>query len=408
MGIHLDKKTVNELTKPAIYFDDELMGYGVRVRESSKGKLLKAYVIQYRVNGVQHRLKLGDTNKLSPDQARKLASEMLAKVILGTNPAEERQTERVATSMTFSKAVAEYLDVMGRELRAASLKVKTIYLCKEKYFGDLHRLPVSKVTRSDVSSAVNKITTGSGATSARDARAHLSAFFTWCIRNDHADANPVINSVDPKVVPKRKGVVLNDSELVTIWKACEDAGEYGAVIRLMILTGCRRQEMGSLRWSWIDLDRGTITIPGNAQDGGRFQGTKNHRDLVLPISPLMREIIGSVPRMVDRDPLFGTRGPTGFTDWQERSLDADITKSWVLHDIRRSVASGLARLKVQPHVISELLNHVSGGHRAKVTGQIYIDPDAYVEEVKAALIRWSNHIGNLLSGKKGKIIQMRA
>jgi integrase len=405
MGI-LTRKYIDSLTKPAIHFDDELKGYGVRVRPGAKG-LLKNYVIQYRVNGIQHRLKLGDCNKLNPDQARKLASEMLAKVILGTNPAEERQTERVATSMTFSKAVTEYLDVMGRELRAASLKVKTIYLTKEKYFGDLHRMPISKIARSDVSSAVNKITGGSGATSARDARAHLSAFFTWCIRNGHADANPVINSVDPKVVPKRKGVVLDDDDLMAIWRACGDADEeYAKVIRLLLLTGCRRQEIGSLRWSWIDLDRGTITIPGDIQGCGRFEGAKNHRGLVLPISPLMASIIESVPRIMDRDPLFGTRAE-GFSRWGER-IDARTKKPWKVHDLRRSVASGLARLKVQPHIISELLNHVSGGHRAKVTGQIYIDPDAYVEEVKAALLRWSNHIGNLLSGKKGKLIQMRA
>jgi len=153
MGITLDRKAVTELTVPAIYFDDALKGFGVRVRTSAGGKTLKSWVIQYRAAGKQRRLKLGDVVKLSPDQARKRAAEMLAKVTLGHDPADERGIERAATALTFKKAVAEYLDLKRREVRASSLKITTLYLTGKKYFDGLQSTPVSKVTRSDVSTA---------------------------------------------------------------------------------------------------------------------------------------------------------------------------------------------------------------------------------------------------------------
>src|SRR5262249_23049766 len=148
-------------------------------------------------------------NKLSPDQARKRASELLAKAILGTDPTDERKTERAATSLTFSKAVAQYLDLKKLEVRASSLAVTTLYLTNRKYFGGLHAMPLTKVTRSDVSSAVNKITVGSGAPSASRARAHLSAFYVWAIKNGHTDQNPVTNSATPKVRPSRERVLTD-------------------------------------------------------------------------------------------------------------------------------------------------------------------------------------------------------
>jgi len=109
------------------------------------------------------------------------------------------------------------------------------------------------VTRSDVSSAINKITVASGAHSASRARVHLSASYTWCMVNGHCESNPVLNSVIPKTRASRDRV-LSDSELAAIWNVCNMNTDFGRIVRLLILSGCRSQEIGSLRWSEIHND----------------------------------------------------------------------------------------------------------------------------------------------------------
>ena len=99
--------------------------------------------------------------------------------------------------------------------------------------------------------------------------------------------------------------VLNDTELSVVWQACGD-DDHGRCIRLLILTGCRRQEIGGLCWSEIDLERGVWTLPAAR--------SKNKRAHTLPLLPSMLAIIEKVPRMAGRDQLFGARGD-GFTGW---------------------------------------------------------------------------------------------
>jgi integrase len=375
-GIYLDRKTVAALTEPAIHFDSELKGFGVRVRPNGN----KSYVVQYRCGGAAHRLKIGDCTVLTPDQAREQARKLLAQATLGTDPADERKTARTTSAMTFSKAVAEYLDLKQRGVRSSSLKLTALYLTNRKYFGALHGKPLTKIDRSDVSSAVNKITVQSGARSALQARKHASAFFKWCIENGHADENPVIHSTTPEVGPARDRV-LKDHELAAVWNACQD-DDYGRIVKLLMLTGCRRAEIGGLKWSEIDLDGGTITLPK--------ERVKNGREHVLPITPLMASIFASVPRMLNRDHLFGKRG---FTRWQKFHLDTGITKPFVLHDLRRSLATGMAERGMDPHIIEAVLNHASG-HKAGVAG-IY-NRATYAPQMKNALNSWSNHIGALV------------
>jgi hypothetical protein len=130
-GIYLDRKTVAALTEPKVHFDSELKGFGVRVRPNGK----KSWVIQYRCAGVPHRLKLGDVALLTPDEAREQARKMLAKATLGTDPADERKTDRATSAKTFSKTIDEYLALKQREVRSSSLKLSTLYLTNRKYYG---------------------------------------------------------------------------------------------------------------------------------------------------------------------------------------------------------------------------------------------------------------------------------
>src|SRR5262249_31136668 len=162
------------------------------------------------------------------------------------------------------------------------------------YFGPLHSTAINAITRAHIATRLNAMIVENGASTASRARAHLSAFWVWAMQQGIAEANPVIGTAKPATGPA-KDRVLTDDELRAIWNACGD-DDYGRIVRLLILTGCRRMEIGGLRWSEVDLDAGTLTIPA--------ERSKNHRAHTLPLSDTALDIIRSIPRMVSRDYLF--------------------------------------------------------------------------------------------------------
>jgi integrase len=207
--------------------------------------------------------------------------------------------------------------------------------------------------------------------------------------------NPVTAAYKPKT-PESRDRVLSDAELAAIWRGLED-DDYGKVVRLLILTGCRRQEIGGMRWSEFSSDGTTWTLPRERAKSG-----KTH---TLPVTPLMQSIIESVPRRDRFDILFGYRH--GFTGWSigKRVLDKRLgLPHWTHHDIRRSTATGLADLGVEPHIIEEILAHRSG-HKRGPAG-IY-NRSAYASQVHTTLLMWSDHIHALVKDGEHKIVAMR-
>jgi integrase len=191
--------------------------------------------------------------------------------------------------------------------------------------------------------------------------------------------------------------VLTDAELTAIWRACGD-DDFGRIVRLLILLGARRQEVGGMRMrSELDLDRGTWTLPA--------ERSKNGRAHTLPLLPMALAIIDAVPKMATRDQLFGVRAD-GYTQWEDGKAALDKRSGvtdWVLHDIRRTVATRMADLGIGPHVIEQVLNHVSG-HKSGVAG-IY-NRSSYEREVRAALALWHDHLRSIVEGSERKIVSM--
>jgi integrase len=154
-----------------------------------------------------------------------------------------------------------------------------------------------------------------------------------------------------------------------------------------------------MAWSEFDLDAPlpTWTLPK--------ERSKNHRALVLPVMPMMRAVIAAVPRMATRDQLFGARASSGFANWGEGKgrldLAASLAVGWHLHDLRRSVATRMADIGVQPHVIEQILNHISG-HKGGIAG-VY-NRSSYQREVRTALAMWEDHIRSLVEGGESKKI----
>jgi integrase len=149
-------------------------------------------------------------------------------------------------------------------------------------------------------------------------------------------------------------------------------------------------------WSEIDLGADAWTIPSAR--------AKNGREHSLPLGSLALDVIRSVPQIVGRDVLFGARTARGFTGYAEgkRALDArlgDQVRSWTLHDIRRTVATRLCDLGVEPHVVEQILNHQSG-HRGGIVG-VY-NKSKYERAVQSALAMWDRHLRALIEGREDR------
>src|SRR5262249_50074359 len=157
-------------------------------------------------------------------------------------------------------------------------------------------------------------------------------------------------------------------------------GDFGNIVKLLMLSGQRRSEIGGLRWSEIDLREGQINLPG--------ERTKNGHPHFVPLSEPVRTILSAQPRI--RDQVFG-RGYSaeGFAGWSaaKAALDERLPDMphWSLHDLRRTMATGMGELGVQPHIIEAAINHQSG-HKAGVAGTY--NRANYHAERKMALDKW--------------------
>ncbi|MGZ5838965.1 MAG: tyrosine-type recombinase/integrase [Croceibacterium sp.] len=396
----LDGKTVAALDlggkTDAIFFDDDLPGFGYRLRLSAGGKVRKSWIVQYRRAGISRRLLLGAGEVLSAEQARQAARKALAKVALGEDPQADRRERRAKDRVDLKSMMDEYLLAKQTHVRARTFVEMRRYLTGG-YFKPLHTMPIDAVTRKDVAAQLVRITREHSSISAARARTALSAFYVWAMQMGLTESNPIIGTLKPQDTRPRERV-LNDQELAAIWSACR-SDDHGRIIRLLILLGSRRAEIGGIAWSELDLEGAVWTLPA--------QRSKNGRAHSLPLMPMALSIIREVPRVLGRDLLFGERAARGFTAFAlgKRDLDARSgVRDWVVHDIRRSVATGMANLGVGPHIVEEVLNHRSG-HKGGIAG-IY-NRSRYEREVRAALGMWCDHIRTLVDGSERKVLAYR-
>jgi integrase len=398
----LNARIVADLALPAgkgeeFFWDTGLAGFGVRLRRSPGG-VRRTYVAQCHVDGRTRRETVGPADRLTYSQAREAARLLLARVTLGHDPQQEREERRARAALTFRRAAEAYLDARRGELRPASTKAAALYLVGDA-FKPLHARPLGEVTRADVAARVAVVARERGTATAAAARRALSAMYAWAVASGWAEGNPVIGTLAPAQGPAGEHV-CSDAELVAIWRAVDGESDFGRCVRLLILLGSRRSEVGGMRWSEIDLAAGTWTLPAAR--------SKNKRSLTLALPPAALDVIRSVPRH-GLDHLFG---PAGFTNWERSKAALDCAlgtavRPFRLHDIRRSVATRVADLGVEPHVIEAILNH-HGGHRRGVAG-IY-NRSVYERQAKAALARWSEHVLALVEERApdDRVVPLRA
>jgi integrase len=364
-----------------IEFDDEIPGFGLRFREGGA-----RWVFQYKIGTKHRRMTLGQYPALKVPEARKQAGELHAKVKLGLDPAGEKAENQARAGETFASCLDLYLEKRRQEEKLRPTTLSEIERHLTRNLKPLHGLRIDKVDRRAIAAELSRLAVESGPVQANRTRSSLAKFLKWCAGEGFIDANPAMFTNKNPEHPRDR--VLTVLELAAIWNALA-AGDFGDILKLLMLTGQRRDEIADLRWEEVDLCCGLITLPPTR--------TKNHRRHTVPLSDAAITILEGPER--NRPLVFG-RGQGGFSGWSQckRRLDQRLTiPPWTIHDLRRSVSTGLGDLGTQPHVVEAVLNHISGT-KAGVAG-LY-NKSAYEAEKESALASWAKHLMAAVNGAR--------
>jgi integrase len=381
-----------------IIFDDKLKGFGLRVRPT--GRL---WLIQYRdAMGSDRRFNIGSTHEVTASQARETAAKLLAGIKLGKYPHIEREKARQAAEhdldrakRTFGSIAELYLDRQRGELRPKSFVGTKSHI--EKSWACFHKVPVDQITQRMIAQRLEEITKDSGKVSANRARGILHAFYTWACKSHLVEGgNPVTYTLRNKETPRRH--TLTEAELRAVWLAAGDA-VFGRIVRLLMLTACRRGEIAHLRWSEVDLAKGELMIPAERMKGGMPH--------MVPLSREAVAILESTPRVGDA--VFG-KGK-GFDQFgpAKRRLDAKIAemvgapiRDWHLHDLRRSARTAFTgTLRIPENVAEAVIAHARSGIKG-----VY-DVGAYSDQKREALTAWASYLDAVVTEVDRRVVPLR-
>jgi integrase len=365
-----------------LVFDDEQRGLGVRVTAGGG----KTYLAQYTFHGQKRRIPLGSCRAVSLAKARDAGE--LAK---GTDPSAERkkasaEARRKAAheALTLSTLLEDWqaLHLASMRPRYAAEAVRALRKALWRYLD----LPAAALDRVTAVKALDAIARQGAPAMAAQTAAYGKAAYGWAVKRGSLSVNPFVNlPVAPTVKRDR---VLADDELAPIWRATDGTGAFDSIVRLLILSGQRREEAAGITWAEVSDDFSTWTIPARR--------AKNGATHIVPLSAQAQDLLRSLPQFGEL--VFpGLRGP--FNGWSKAkaALDAKSgVKNWRLHDLRRTAATGLQRLGVRLEVTEQVLNHVSGS-RAGIVG-VYQRHD-FANEKRAALEAWGSHVEAIVEGR---------
>ena len=351
------------------YWDQHLTGFGVRLSQGGA----KSFFLVHGAN--RQRTTIGRYPIISLSDARHEAKRLLAEFTLGkTRP----------VSITFQDAQNRFLEDCKQRNKPRTLADYQRLLNRHFRLG---KVRLSDVTQQDIMRRIDQLRD----TPSEQNHAFVAArvFFRWAARHRYIDRSPLEGLALPAATRPRDRF-LTDAELRALYTHSLDYPyPYGPIVSLLALTGQRRGEIAALRWEWINTDEKLITLPADA--------TKKSRTHVFPYGDTVAGIFDSLPEIGDY--LFpATRAhvrgkpTTIFNSWPKAKVAFDKgleIEPYTIHDLRRTLASGLAALGTPIHVTEKLLNHVSGT-LSGVSG-IY-NRHSYIPEMRHALTEWENHI----------------
>jgi integrase len=337
----------------------------------------KSWAVRYRHNGTTRKFTLGSHPAIDLKAARALAGKALRAAAEGRDPGQEKAQARAARADTIDRAVAQFIERHCKRKNRPRTAQETERLLR------LHVMPrwrgraVSSITRRDVLDVLDRVV---------DAGAPIAA--------NRVIATSPCAGVKPPTDERSRDRVLDDKELRAVWLAAEEIGwPFGAMVKVLILTGQRRDEVARMEWSEIDFGDKLWTLPR--------ERVKNDEKHEVPLSDTAVAVLKSVPRIAGSRYVFTTNGeaPSSGYSKGKRRLDALLSgmPPWRLHDLRRTTASGMARLGINLPVIEKVLNHASGSF-AGIVG-VY-QKHGFSQEKRRALEAWAAFVAGL-AGDKG-------
>ena len=393
----LTEATVANAKPPTVgklmLWDALLPGFGLRITD--KGS--KSWVVMYRLGGreaARQRLTLGKYPALSLAKARDEARSALGDAAKGMMPALARKKQEPLE--TFAAVADEFVERYAKQHNRSWRETERIL---QRYVVPAWgSRPIGDLTRQDVIKLLDGFVDRGAPVMAKQTHSTIRKMFNWAVNRGVISASPCLRLSAPAKA-KDRDRVLSDEELADVWRGSERLGwPFGPVIKLLVLTGQRRQEVASMRWADVNFDRALWTLPREM--------TKADRVHEVPLSTEALAVLRALPRM-HSELVFTTngRGPVANFSVAKLRLDNAVTvdrarrgappvADYHLHDLRRTLASGLARLGIAPHVIEKILNHQSG----VISGVAAVyNRHAYLDEKHQALEAWSRHVLNLIA-----------
>lgn len=389
-------------------WDEDLVGLGLRIAATGHA----SWLVQRRLGSggsgakqIRHAFaSLADLP--DPEKARERARAILEGIRNGIDPNAQKRSNRLVEAIQYRDG--KLGDLWTTWLTKCRIRGKEKRLKSSDYWYGIERLgkvEVLPILGSDTmihtitKAQVRKLVEDKEAKSPAVARmifAALRPFFLWCVEREAIAISPMNDLSQPSKV-KARDRTLNDSEIVAVWSAASVLPyPWGPFYKLALLTAQRRDEVAAMEWSELNLKKREWIIPSSK--------TKNGKAHLVHLSPWATEILHSIQKQAGARFVFTTSDEVAISGFSKArlALDDNIKKynnnktlsRFTVHDLRRTAATGMASLKVPPHVVERILNHITGRDVGGLVGVYqYFE---YVDERREALILWANHINELL------------
>lgn len=391
----------------AVLWDDRIAGFGLKVTPAGA----KTYLFQYRLGGragKTRRYTIGRHGSLTPDIARKEAERLALLISQGIDPQQAKQdTARKSIDLAFKPYAGRFVDECLKVRWKASYKDGEALL--DRYATPvLGNKPLPDINRSDIKAVLQPVR--KKVATCRNLFAVLRRLFRWAVNEGDLSISPIVG-MEPPPLPLKRDRVLSDQEIQLLWQALEKEDyPFGPLLRLLIVTGQRLEEVSGLEWAEVDKAAATWTIPADR--------AKNGNASIVPLSDLAAAEFQALAKRAGRKDgwprtgfVFTTTGETSVSGHSraKRRIDKRIADAatklpgkpvvppWRLHDLRRTLATGMQRLGVRFEVTEAILNHVSGA-KAGVAG-VYQLHD-WGPEKRLALQAWADHLQMIIDGKE--------
>jgi integrase len=334
------------------------------------------------VQGKQRtRTNIGKYPQLSLADARAECRRIIAERTLGLRRPEQ--------ALAADKAVEAFIAACEQRNKPRTISDYRRLLARH-FTSKFSSRSLDAIKTQDVSRIIDELRTTP--TEQNHAHTAMAIFLRWCVRRGYIERSPMERLQLPARL-KARARTLTEEELATLWVVASEQGAFGQIVKLCILLGQRRSEIGQLQWHWINDKERTITFPAEV--------IKNNRLHTIPYGAMASTIIGTIPRRSDY--LFPGRDPTHpFVGWSKSKSRLDIAlrdlgktiSPWTLHDLRRSAATVWAGQGVAPHIVERILNHATG----QISGVAAIyNRHAYLDEMRAAIDAWEKRLSVIIA-----------